>query len=229
MFFYRTIVGNSQNAFSEAPVEARDPVYIHPEGFVLQKPHVILFTTGDELVLPGQKARPDQIYSSNSHALAAMVESLGATVSNIGIVPDTLAATKTAVRKGMKGDILLTTGGASVGDHDYVQEALKNIIDSDRPEGLTMERIIRMVGSHFKLTVDEIKSKNNSRAISFPRQVAMYLCKRLTKHSFPEIGREFGGKHHTTVMHSCEKIEQMIKDDRVFHNQVNELIEHICS
>lgn len=110
-----------------------------------------------------------------------------------------------------------------------VQEALKNIIDSDRPEGLTMERIIRMVGSHFKLTVDEIKSKNNSRAISFPRQVAMYLCKRLTKHSFPEIGREFGGKHHTTVMHSCEKIEQMIKDDRVFHNQVNELIEHICS
>jgi molybdopterin molybdotransferase len=89
------------------------------------KPHVILFTTGDELVLPGQKARPDQIYSSNSHALAAMVESLGATVSNIGIVPDTLAATKTAVRKGMKGDILLTTGGASVGDHDYVQEAFK--------------------------------------------------------------------------------------------------------
>lgn len=92
---------------------------------VRMKPRVILFTTGDELVLPGERARPDQIYSSNSHALAAMVESLGATVGNLGIVPDTLAATKAAVRKGMKGDILLTTGGASVGDHDYVQEAFR--------------------------------------------------------------------------------------------------------
>lgn len=92
---------------------------------VRMKPSVILFTTGDELVLPGGRARPDQIYSSNSHALAAMVEALGASVTNLGIVRDTLAATKAAVRKGMKGDILLTTGGASVGDHDYVQEAFK--------------------------------------------------------------------------------------------------------
>lgn len=110
-----------------------------------------------------------------------------------------------------------------------VQEALKNILDSDRPEGLTMERIARFVASHYKMTVEEMKSKNNSRAISFPRQLAMYLCKRLTKHSFPEIGREFGGKHHTTVMHSCEKIDQMVRDDRVFHNTVSELIERICS
>ncbi|MDM7922556.1 MAG: chromosomal replication initiator protein DnaA [Pyrinomonadaceae bacterium] len=108
-----------------------------------------------------------------------------------------------------------------------VQEALKNIID-DRTEGLTMERISRFVASHYKLTVDEMKSKSNSRAIAFPRQIAMYLCKRLTKHSYPEIGREFGGKHHTTVMHSFEKIEQMVKDDRVFHNTVSELIDSIC-
>lgn len=92
---------------------------------VHRQPHVILFTTGDELVLPGARARADQIYSSNSHALAAMAEALGARVSNLGIVADTLAATKTAVRKAMAGDILLTTGGASVGDHDYVQEAFK--------------------------------------------------------------------------------------------------------
>lgn len=90
---------------------------------VRRRPHVVLFTTGDELVLPGGRARADQIYSSNSHALAAMAEKLGARVSNLGIVPDSLAATKAAVRKGMAGDILLTTGGASVGDHDYVQAA----------------------------------------------------------------------------------------------------------
>lgn len=108
------------------------------------------------------------------------------------------------------------------------QDALKNIIDAERPEGLTIERIARIVASHYNLTVEEIKSKNNSRAVSTPRQVAMYLCKRLTKHSFPEIGREFGGKHHTTVMHSVDKIDSLTKSDSVFHNKVSELIDTIC-
>ena len=109
------------------------------------------------------------------------------------------------------------------------QDALKNVIDSERPEGLTMERIAKTVASHYKLTLEEIKSKNNSRAVAVPRQVAMYLCKRLTKHSYPEIGREFGGKHHTTVMHSFEKIDGLIKEDRVFHKTVSELIDSLCS
>lgn len=109
------------------------------------------------------------------------------------------------------------------------QDALKNIIDSERPEGLTMERIARIVASHYKLTVEEMKSKNNSRAVAVPRQVAMYLCKRLTNHSYPEIGREFGGKHHTTVMHSYEKIEGLVKKDSVFHNTISGLIDSLCS
>lgn len=109
------------------------------------------------------------------------------------------------------------------------QEALKNIIDAERPEGLTMERIGKIVASHYNLTVEEMKSKNNSRAIAMPRQVAMYLCKRLTKHSFPEIGREFGGKHHTTVMHSVDKIDALTKEDRNFHKQINEFIDGLCS
>ncbi|HEX6126971.1 MAG TPA: chromosomal replication initiator protein DnaA [Pyrinomonadaceae bacterium] len=109
------------------------------------------------------------------------------------------------------------------------QDALKNIIDSERPEGLTMDRIARIVASHYKLTVEEMKSKNNSRAVAVPRQVAMYLCKRLTSHSYPEIGREFGGKHHTTVMHSFDKIETLIKQDNVFHNTVSGLIDNLCN
>jgi chromosomal replication initiator protein len=109
------------------------------------------------------------------------------------------------------------------------QEALKNIIDAERPEGLTMERIAKIVASHYNLTVEEMKSKNNSRAIAMPRQVAMYLCKRLTKHSFPEIGREFGGKHHTTVMHSVDKIDALAKQDRNFHKQINEFIDGLSS
>ena len=89
-------------------------------------PRVVLFTTGDELVLPGQKPRADQIISSNSHALTAMIKAWGAEVINLGIIGDSLKATMAAIKKAEAADILITTGGASVGDHDYVQEALKN-------------------------------------------------------------------------------------------------------
>jgi molybdopterin molybdotransferase len=94
---------------------------------VRRKPVVAVLATGDELVLPGQKMRPDQIVSSNSHALAAMAERYGAEVINGGIIPDNLKATERAILKMAKADILVSTGGASVGDHDFVQQALKNI------------------------------------------------------------------------------------------------------
>jgi chromosomal replication initiator protein len=109
------------------------------------------------------------------------------------------------------------------------QEAMKNILDSARPAGVTMDRIARAVAAHYNLTVEEMKAKSNSRAIAMPRQIAMYLCKQLTRHSFPEIGREFGGKHHTTVMHSVEKIDALTKQDRNFHRDLQELTESICS
>jgi molybdopterin molybdotransferase len=92
---------------------------------VRRKPRVVIFTTGDELVLPGEKPNGDQIISSNSNAIAAMAKSYGAEVINLGIVRDDLKATKAAIRKAESGDILITTGGASVGDHDYVQQALR--------------------------------------------------------------------------------------------------------
>ena len=108
------------------------------------------------------------------------------------------------------------------------QDAMKNIIDAETAEGITIERITKMVANHYDLALEEIKSKNNSRNIALPRQVAMYLCKRLTKHSLPQIGRAFGGKHHTTVMHSVEKIEQLIKKDREFHKIISEFIDNLC-
>jgi chromosomal replication initiator protein len=109
------------------------------------------------------------------------------------------------------------------------QEAMKNIIDGEHPVGLTMDRIARTVADQYKMSVEELKSKNNSRAVAGPRQIAMYLCKKLTRHSYPEIGRAFGGKHHTTVMHSVDKVETQLTNDRVFHRIVNELIDNLCS
>jgi molybdopterin molybdotransferase len=91
---------------------------------VHRKPRVAIFATGDELVLPGKTPRADQIMSSNSFALAAFARRFGAEPIDLGIIPDRLPAIRRAIRRAEKADILLTTGGASVGDHDLVQQAL---------------------------------------------------------------------------------------------------------
>lgn len=109
------------------------------------------------------------------------------------------------------------------------QDAMRNILDDDRQADLSLGGITKAVADHYNLSVEDIKSKNNSRHIAVPRQVAMYLAKRLTKHSFPEIGREFGGKHHTTVMHSVEKIDALTRKDKDFHNLISTLIDNLCS
>jgi chromosomal replication initiator protein len=95
---------------------------------------------------------------------------------------------------------------------DLAKDAIRNIA-SEEPGVITIEQIQKAVAANYKLTLEQLISKNNARPIAFPRQVAMYLCKKLTKHSFPEIGRAFGGKHHTTVIHSCEKIQSLSVDD----------------
>jgi chromosomal replication initiator protein len=112
--------------------------------------------------------------------------------------------------------------GLSIG-LDLAQEVLKNIIDEEA-EGISIELIQKTVASHYGLKVGDLKSKNNSRCIAVPRQVAMYLCKTLTKASLPEIGREFGGKHHTTVLHSINKISDLYDKEMVFHRLINSLI-----
>ncbi|QIG51118.1 molybdopterin molybdotransferase MoeA [Nordella sp. HKS 07] len=96
-----------------------------PELPVTKRPRVAIFTTGDELVSPGNMPRADQIVSSNSFALVAFVRRYGGDAIDLGIVPDNIKAISRAVRKAAGADILLTTGGASVGDHDLVQAALK--------------------------------------------------------------------------------------------------------
>ncbi|MDQ3006944.1 MAG: chromosomal replication initiator protein DnaA [Chloroflexota bacterium] len=103
------------------------------------------------------------------------------------------------------------------------QEAVKNITEEDE-RSVTIEVIQKVVADHYNLRVADLKSKSNTREIAVPRQVAMYLCKSLTKSSLPEIGREFGGKHHTTVIHSVNKISSLYKQKGVFHSLINSLI-----
>ena len=96
---------------------------------------------------------------------------------------------------------------------DLAKDAIKNIASEEEAGVITIEQIQKTVASAYKISVEQLVSKNNSRQFSFPRQIAMYLCKRLTKHSYPEIGRAFGGKHHTTVIHSFEKIQALSAGD----------------
>jgi chromosomal replication initiator protein len=96
---------------------------------------------------------------------------------------------------------------------DLARDAIRNIASEEEPGVITIEQIQKVVAASYKLTVEQLVSKNNSRQFAFPRQIAMYLCKKLTKHSYPEIGRAFGGKHHTTVIHSFEKIQSLSTED----------------
>jgi chromosomal replication initiator protein len=108
----------------------------------------------------------------------------------------------------------------------YTQQVLKNFIDSQARK-VTIESIQKAVAEQFGLRLVEIKSKNNSRSIVYPRQIAMYLAKHLTEASLPEIGRQFGGKHHTTVLHSVSKIEELRKIDKDLNRLLNKLTEQL--
>jgi chromosomal replication initiator protein len=75
------------------------------------------------------------------------------------------------------------------------------------------------------MRVPDLKSKNNSKSVAMPRQICMYLCKKLTGASLPQLGREFGDKHHTTVLHSINKIEDMRQQDRDFNKQIQTFLD----
>ena len=106
------------------------------------------------------------------------------------------------------------------------QQVLKNMVDEDERR-VTIDHIQRAVCKEFPLSLIQLKSKNNSRAVAYPRQIGMYLAKQLTPASLPQIGREFGGKHHSTVIHSITKIERLRRSDRDLNRIINKLIESL--
>jgi len=127
----------------------------------------------------------------------------------------------------LEGSLVRLTAYASLKglpmDLDLAHEVLRTIM-TEETTGVTVDLIQKTVSSRYRLKVADLKSKNNSRSVAVPRQVAMYLCKVLTKSSLPEIGREFGGKHHTTVLHSVNKIAHLYETDSDFHKTINSLI-----
>jgi len=105
------------------------------------------------------------------------------------------------------------------------QEIMQNTcVPNSSPSVLEIQEA---VANHYHLSIESLKSRSNTRFVLVPRQIAMYLCKRLTERSYPEIARQFGGKHHTTVIHSVEKIDQCLTTDPEMSKVVNLLLSEI--
>src|SRR5438477_8832647 len=104
------------------------------------------------------------------------------------------------------------------------QEVLKNILEHE-PKAVTIDAIQKFVADYYNLKMADLKSRNNSKSVAMPRQIAMYLCKTLTHASLPEIGRSFGGKHHSTVIHSIRKVEDLRKKNGDFNILIGNFLE----
>ncbi len=110
---------------------------------------------------------------------------------------------------------------------DLASEALKDIISNRNSRQVTIELIQDIVSSYYNLKVDDFKSARRTRNVAFPRQIAMYLSRKLTDTSLPKIGEEFGGRDHTTVIHAYEKISQNLKKDESLQSAIAELSKRI--
>lgn len=110
---------------------------------------------------------------------------------------------------------------------DLASEALKDIISSKQSKQVTIDLIQDVVSSYYSLKIDDFKSARRTRNVAFPRQIAMYLSRKLTDMSLPKIGEEFGGRDHTTVIHAYEKISTALKSDESLQNVVSELTKRI--
>jgi len=102
---------------------------------------------------------------------------------------------------------------------ELARETLRDIVGTEEHRAIPSE-ILKAVASHYGLRVSDMKARSNAKPVAFPRQVAMYLCRKLTDLSYPDIGRLFNDKHHSTVMHSVEKIGRMIEDDADFRRVI---------
>jgi len=134
---------------------------------------------------------------------------------------------KTNIRE-LEGSLIRLIAYASLTGRDIdlglAQEVLKDLLHTEE-KPITIEMIQKFVADHFHVKLTDLKAKNNSKSVAEPRQIAMYLTKTLTDASLPEIGKGFGGKHHSTVIHSVRKIDTMRKRDPEFDRLINSFVQ----
>lgn len=107
---------------------------------------------------------------------------------------------------------------------EIAQQQLKDIIQSPKQTNITIDLVQRIVADYFNCTVSDLKGKKRTKVITFPRQIAMYIIREITEYSTTEVGLEFGGRDHTTVMHACQRIENRMKTDTTLEPLIHQLI-----
>ena len=110
---------------------------------------------------------------------------------------------------------------------DIAQHQLKDVFSQSKHGNVTIDNILRVVADYYKLSYSDLKGKKRTKNIVFPRQVAMYIAREITEYSTTELGFEFGGRDHTTVMHACQKIEESLKLDPNLDSKIQALIRSI--
>ena len=110
---------------------------------------------------------------------------------------------------------------------DLASEALKDIISKKQGKHVTIPSIQEIVANYFNLKIDDLKSQRRTRNVAYPRQIAMYLSRKLTDMSLPKIGEEFGGRDHTTVIHAYEKISENLKNDESLQHTVSDITKKV--
>ncbi len=157
-----------------------------------------------------------------------------AKVENINVPDDVMLYIATKIKSNIReleGALIRMVAYSSLTNKEVTvelaEEALKDIISNDKPKEITVDSIKNIVSKDFNIKMDDFNSKKRTRAIAYPRQVAMYLTRELTDLSLPKIGDEFGGRDHTTVMHAYDKIESEIKESEKIKNRIDKLVKKI--
>jgi len=157
-----------------------------------------------------------------------------ADVENLNIPNEVMVYIATKIKSNIReleGALIRIVAFSSLTNKDVsvelAAEALKDIISSKQSKQVTIDLIQDVVANYFNLKVDDLKSSRRTRNVAFPRQIAMYLSRKLTDMSLPKIGEEFGGRDHTTVIHAYEKISTNLKVDESLQNAVNDLAKRI--
>ena len=111
---------------------------------------------------------------------------------------------------------------------EFVEESLKDFL-SQSSAHLSIESVQREVANYFGVSLQDLKSSSRQASVTRPRQIAMFLARKLCKSSYPELGQKFGGKDHTTVLSACRKVDGLVRDDSKVRDIVNEIERHLNS
>jgi len=183
---------------------------------------VSLVDQGRQILIAADR-HPDKIEKASERLKSYLSSGLVSTLAIPQNARDHLAARMNATPRDLEGAFnQIVAQSEFLGTPITLETVQETLSDSRYTAGqrLTVDRIQRAVCDEFRVTLTDMVSKRRARAIARPRQVAMYLSKKLTKRSLPDIGRRFGGRDHTTVMHAVKRIDSLRAEDAGFNAQI---------